>query len=319
MINGEPTKPFDDARGLRQGDPMSPFLFAIFMKYLSRNLSELRDEKQFKYHPKCSKMNITHLSFADDLRMFAKGDLTSIGLLHKKFGNFIDVSGLQANMSKSAIYFGGVPDPLRHDIQQLLGYGQGELPFRYLEIPLATRKLKMLVKSVMFGVQSYWAQLFIIPAKVMKAIEAYCRSYIWSGANEITRKSLVSWSRICVPKSARGVNLTNLKIWNKAAIVKTCWKLHSKKDTLWIKWIHEYYIKGKQLANMPIPQQASWMVKKIFKARKELSNVEHKSPGSRSMIRTIYMKMRGDLPKITWKNLMCENAARPKAVFITWI
>ncbi|XP_075107016.1 uncharacterized protein LOC142179998 [Nicotiana tabacum] len=154
------------------------------MVYLSRNLSELRDEKQFKYHPKCSKMNITHLSFEDDLLIFAKGDLTSVGLLHRKFGNFTDASGLQANKSKSAIYFGGVPDPLKYDIQQLLGYGQGELPFSYLGIPLATRKVKMvewkpsiskitarvaswvakklsyagrvqLVKSVLFGVQSY--------------------------------------------------------------------------------------------------------------------------------------------------------------------
>ncbi|XP_009769002.1 uncharacterized protein [Nicotiana sylvestris] len=139
--------------------------------------------------------------------MFAKGDLISVAQRHRKFGNFTDASGLQANMSKSAIYFGGVPDPLRHDIQQLLGYGQGELPFRYLGISLATWKPKMvewqpliskittrvasyvakklsyvgqvqLVKSVLFGVQSYWAQMFIIPVKVMKAIEAYCISYI---------------------------------------------------------------------------------------------------------------------------------------------
>ncbi|XP_019224539.1 PREDICTED: uncharacterized protein LOC109206196 [Nicotiana attenuata] len=122
VINGEPTKPFE-ARGLRQSDLMSPFLYAIVMEYLSRNLSDPRDEKQFKFHPKCSKMNITHLSFANDLLMFAKGELTSVGLLHRKFGNFTDASGLQANMSKSAIYFGGVPDSLRHDIQQPLGYG----------------------------------------------------------------------------------------------------------------------------------------------------------------------------------------------------
>ncbi|XP_070007728.1 uncharacterized protein [Nicotiana sylvestris] len=122
---------------------------------------------------------------------------------------------------------------------------------------------------------------------------------------------------MCVPKSAGGLNLTNLKIWNKAAIVKTCWELYSKKDTMWIKWIHGYYIKRKQLANMPIPQQASWMVRKIFK--EELSNVEHKSLETRSIIRTIYLKMIGDLPKVTWKNLMCGNAARPKAVFITWL
>ncbi|XP_019224538.1 PREDICTED: uncharacterized protein LOC109206195 [Nicotiana attenuata] len=70
---------------------------------------------------------------------------------------------------------------------------------------------------------------------------------------------------------------------------------------------------------MPIPQQTSWMVRKIFKAREELGNVEHKSLGNRSMIRIIYLKMIRDLPKVTWKNLMFGNAARTKAIFITWL
>lgn len=75
-------------------------------------------------------MNITHLIFADDLLMFSKGDVTSIGLLLEKFGVFTAASSLQANLSKSAIHFGGVSEPIKHDIRWLLGYGQGELPFR---------------------------------------------------------------------------------------------------------------------------------------------------------------------------------------------
>ncbi|KAH0769465.1 hypothetical protein KY290_013446 [Solanum tuberosum] len=131
------------ARGLRQGDPMSPFLFAIVMEYLSRNLNDLANHKQFKYHPKCSRLKITHLSFADDLLMFAKGDPESIHMLQEKFNVFTAASGLQANLSKSAMYFGGVSGMVQNQIQQGLGYSFGELPFRYLGVPLATKKLSI--------------------------------------------------------------------------------------------------------------------------------------------------------------------------------
>ncbi|XP_059295395.1 uncharacterized protein LOC132048717 [Lycium ferocissimum] len=82
LINGEPTEPFNAAKGLRQGDPMSPFMFAISMEYLSRRLNALKEEKVFKYHPRCSGLGVTHLSFADDLLLFSRGDLIlSISLL----------------------------------------------------------------------------------------------------------------------------------------------------------------------------------------------------------------------------------------------
>ncbi|XP_059302033.1 uncharacterized protein LOC132053962 [Lycium ferocissimum] len=77
-----------------------------------------------------------------------------------------------------------------------------------------------LVQIVLFGFQAFWAQLFVIPAKVPKLIDGYCRSYIWSGANEITKKSLIAWDRVCMPKASGGLNLSNLQIWNKATIGK---------------------------------------------------------------------------------------------------
>ncbi|XP_075109158.1 putative mitochondrial protein AtMg01250 [Nicotiana tabacum] len=108
MINGELTKPFVVAKGLRQGDPMSPFLFAIAIEYLSRLLRGLKQAKDYKFHPRCGKLNITHLSFADDLLMFARGDSNSVQALHACFKQFLVASGLQANLTKSANYFGGV-------------------------------------------------------------------------------------------------------------------------------------------------------------------------------------------------------------------
>lgn len=73
LINGETTKPFDAAKGLRLGDPISPFLFTIVMEYLCRSLASLKNDSDFQYHPKCAKLGITHLSFSDDLFIIHKG------------------------------------------------------------------------------------------------------------------------------------------------------------------------------------------------------------------------------------------------------
>lgn len=61
-------------KGLRQGDPILPFLFSIDMEYLSRQLNGVKKIKKYKYHPRRGKLNITHLSFADNLFLFARGD-----------------------------------------------------------------------------------------------------------------------------------------------------------------------------------------------------------------------------------------------------
>ena len=135
VFNGQTSQSFDAAKGLRQGDPMSPFLFAIAMEYLSRLLKGLREGKKFKYHPRCSKLEITHLCFADDLLMFARGDLESVKGMQLCFSQFSQASGLQENLSKSSIYCGGVQQEVKNQIVQQLGYNMEELPFKYLGVP----------------------------------------------------------------------------------------------------------------------------------------------------------------------------------------
>ena len=85
VVNGQISQSFEAAKGLRQGDPMSPFLFAIAIEYLSRILKGLKNEKKFKYHPKFSKLDITHLCFPDDLLLFARGDLESVKVVQLCF------------------------------------------------------------------------------------------------------------------------------------------------------------------------------------------------------------------------------------------
>ncbi|XP_020272640.1 uncharacterized protein LOC109847811 [Asparagus officinalis] len=125
-LNGSLHGYFNGQRGLRQGDPLSPYLFILGMEYLSRRLDRLKSDNQFKFHPKCKKLKITHLIFTDDLLLFGKGDLQTIMKLHQCIRDFSAVSGLEENADKSCIFYGGVQDSVKASINSLLGFTEGK-------------------------------------------------------------------------------------------------------------------------------------------------------------------------------------------------
>ncbi|XP_060212301.1 uncharacterized protein LOC132639938 [Lycium barbarum] len=289
-INGEPTMPFDAARGLRQGDPMSAFLFAIGMEYLSRMLNAL---KEFHFHP--------------------RGDLASVIVLQACFARFSQSSGLQANLGKSSVYFGGVSQAVQESILHKLGSHLGQ-PGSYR----TQAERAQLIKSVLFGIQAFWAQIYILHTKVLKLIKAHCMSYLWSGSSTITKKALVAWDNVCTPKSVGGLNLTNMYLWNRAAIAKHWWDIAHKQNKMWIRWIHSYYSKQQHMDSVPVPKQANWMVRKMFEARPLVANMQIQ-PTGKNTIRQIYYQALTARSKMPWKCIMYKNAARPKTAFTMWL
>jgi hypothetical protein len=106
LINGSPFGLFNPERGLRQGDPISPFLFILGTEVLSRLLLCHESQelvKGIKIARNCS--SITHLLFADDLILFAKATSSEATLLKSILDRYCQWSGQAVNTSKSSIYF----------------------------------------------------------------------------------------------------------------------------------------------------------------------------------------------------------------------
>ena len=93
-INGGLAGYFKGARGIRQGDPLSPYIFVIAMNVLSNLLNAAGFYGVFKYHPKCKRINLTYLCFADDLLIFTKGDIDSVMGIQRILELFYSYSGL---------------------------------------------------------------------------------------------------------------------------------------------------------------------------------------------------------------------------------
>ncbi|XP_022865707.1 uncharacterized protein LOC111385538 [Olea europaea var. sylvestris] len=101
------------------------------------------ENSEFNFHPKCGPLKITHLAFADDLMLLARGDAISVGILMECLSNFGDMSGLKMNVNKLNLYTAGVHRQELEDIVQLTNLVKGSMPFLYLRIPLAAIKLKI--------------------------------------------------------------------------------------------------------------------------------------------------------------------------------
>ncbi|GKA63786.1 RNA-directed DNA polymerase, eukaryota, reverse transcriptase zinc-binding domain protein [Tanacetum coccineum] len=103
-IKGERECYLSGGRGLRKGDPMSPYLFTLVMEafniIMRKNISE---NKEFKYHYRCHKLGITHLCFVDDLLVFCHGDTKLVSVIKDALEEFSSYSALKANMSKSIL------------------------------------------------------------------------------------------------------------------------------------------------------------------------------------------------------------------------
>nr|GEV35971.1 hypothetical protein [Tanacetum cinerariifolium]GEX31621.1 hypothetical protein [Tanacetum cinerariifolium] len=74
------------------------------------------------------------------------------------------------------------------------------------------------------------------------------RSFLWCHGNMGKGKSKVSWEVVCLPKDEGGLGIHRLECFNSALMTAHIWKLLTLKELLWVKWIHEYKLNGRNLA-----------------------------------------------------------------------
>ncbi|KAL2248038.1 UNVERIFIED_CONTAM: hypothetical protein Sindi_2656100, partial [Sesamum indicum] len=212
-LNGKPHGFFKGARGLRQGDPLSPYLFVLVMEVLHLSFLQLIDQDElFSFHWKCDSARVFQLGFADDLLLFCHADMDSNGVFKTGLDRFAVWSGLRLNVQKSHLIISRSAQGLRDEMLTALGFQEGVLPMRYLGLPLLSSRLTIadcrpllmkidkriagwegialsyagrvqIIKSVLMALSLYWASAFILPKKVTNEIEKRLRTFLWKGTS----------------------------------------------------------------------------------------------------------------------------------------
>lgn len=141
IVNGRPNGFFLGMKGLRQVDPLSPYLFIMCTDILSRFLDAVAIVGTFAYHPKCSSLALTHLIFTDDLIIFTEETEQSLNGIKSVLDSFFCWSGLRVSFEKCEAFLCGVPKELVGTLIGPLGIRRSLLPVKYLGVPSITGKL----------------------------------------------------------------------------------------------------------------------------------------------------------------------------------
>ena len=263
LINGSPTGFFKSSKDLRQGDPLSLYLFVIGMEVFSTLVDKVASGGFLSGYNITNRrgeaMQITHLLFANDTLVFCRDSQDQMAYLSRILLWFEVVTELRINLEKSSILPVGNVENL-DDLAYELGYKTGTLPSTNLGLPLGMKhnslqvwdgveerfrkKLALwknqyiskgdwlnLIKSTLTNLPIYTMSLFKIPKGVKRRLEKIQRDFLLGGDNLDKKIHLINWGTVCSNKEKGDLGIRRLTKLNQSLLGKWNWRLTMEEKT----------------------------------------------------------------------------------------
>ncbi|XP_078174456.1 uncharacterized protein LOC144568100 [Carex rostrata] len=277
MINGQKDGFLKPNRGLRQGCPLSPYLFILVTEFLTKSLQlaqingSIRGIKLASTAPV-----ITHSMYADDLVLMGLASEAEAKAFKAVLDEFAEYTGLSINPDKSMIWFSVKCDEeCRERIRSVLRAAPAGESEKYLGVYVAqnTNQLDMthdmlvsrfngrlagwklnmlsyagrlaLIKSVLISLPVYFMSIAQLPRRTIDTITRLIRDFLWGKVDGERYLVPIAWHKICCSTEEGGLGIRDLELFNKSLLLKVVWHLAEDQDRLWVKVMKaKYYSRG---------------------------------------------------------------------------
>ncbi|XP_030923019.1 uncharacterized protein LOC115949894 [Quercus lobata] len=273
IVNGGKSEQFKPSRGLRQGDPLSSYLFILGQEVLSRILDhELAANNISGFKASIRSPAITHVMYADDIMLFAKVNKKEAVNINQCIKKYCSWSSQQLNRGKSGVFFSkNTPSQSRRLVKSVLHMKSPKKDAIYLGAPLhlsnsPSKDFKFLldklesrlsgwrskclswagrstlIKSVAQAIPNYTLSSFNVPNIICDKMDAITRRFWWK-PKEKEGKYLAwkAWDKLCQPIKNGGLGFRKVKDFNTALLSKLAWMIASKRDSLCMQILRSKY------------------------------------------------------------------------------
>ncbi|GAU42324.1 hypothetical protein TSUD_25500 [Trifolium subterraneum] len=263
LVNGCPTEEINIQRGLKQGDPIAPFLFLLVAEGLSGVIKSAEERNLFTgFKVGNAGLSVSHLQYADDILFLGEATIDNLWTLEAILRSFELASGLKVNFAKSCVMGVKVNSNFLGMAERFLHCRVGSLPFMYLGLPVGENPRKditwkplldtlakrlndwqnkyvslggrvILLNSVLNSIPIFLPIFHEDSCKVWKRTVKLQRQFLWGCTKNESKIAWVSLVNVFKPKTEGGLGIRDLRYVNLALLGKWRWRLLDVGQGIW--------------------------------------------------------------------------------------